>query len=769
MKTNYLNKWWAVLLLMLTMGVAQVSAQTTAYSLTENTTLNGENIINTGIDQWASWAGAASKLQSSNKCSEISEYINLNARGVNIKLTNLKSFQIRGYSGKAERSFDYYINGEKVGSTAPGNTSCFLSDEYEVNSAKEVVLQIMSIGGSVYLGQVILTAMPSCTTATAAFATPEPAAQDLKGTFTNTLISNDNESPIIYSSSDNDVATVDAEGKVTPVKAGSVTITATQVADATYCAVEESYELTFFDSDDETPPTADSQSITDGTTGVALDKPITITFSEPITAANVTINSVSSTEFSIAGNVLTITETLANCENYAISVSGATDAAGNVSTEEINFSFRTAGMPGEVVSKTITTYGTDAGAGALTIDALNTLLNNADFTLGGRSTYDVRLDDNTADASCADYDFGIMRFWRYDGANSELIFTFPEGVGSFTIVGSATGGRTATLSTSVAGVADVTNVKMNQCGTGTISPNTFGEPVTITLSMNSNGDTQIKSITYTVQSTPLSSNDKEVQEVEQGAAIEEIIFTGYAVPQISSADKTKLEGIGLVVDNDGTETLSISGTINADAASGIYTYQVTIDECTAPIQGSIEVIAAPEPLEKFVMKWSDNAVISGGKTETGSIKVAELSTDRQDKMEVYFNFAEGYEDCFLVVNGTKYERVDIEWQGNVVGQGAYIDFGSSANGAIVQVVRPDSAPQASKGLQRAAGDPSEFGTVVAEYTLAIQSVGTGSNDINAKEKEVKDCFNVLGVQVDCESNGIVIKRFTDGSSEKMLK
>lgn len=60
--------------------------------------------------------------------------------------------------------------------------------------------------------------------------------------FTNTFAS-DNTSAKVYSSTNGSVASVDANGEVTILDAGTTTIRVTQVADATYCAVNASYTL----------------------------------------------------------------------------------------------------------------------------------------------------------------------------------------------------------------------------------------------------------------------------------------------------------------------------------------------------------------------------------------------------------------------------------------------------------------------------------------------------------------------------------------------
>ncbi len=279
----------------------------------------------------------------------------------------------------------------------------------------------------------------------------------------------------------------------------------------------------------------------------------------------------------------------------------------------------------------------------------------------------------------------------------------------------------------------------------------------------------IRNVCIDLTSELISVTGEKDQTINQGDEIQPIEFTATngATLSIEWGSNGQPEGIE---DSVIAETLSIVGTATT---AGTYPYTVRLNSCTE-IAGTIKVEASAivEPLTKFVMKWSDNAVIAGGTTDAGTISVAELLSDSNEIMEVYFDFTEDCADCFLVVNSTKYDREELSWNGNSTGMGAYIDFGGDVTESqpTIQVVKPNSAPQASKGLQRVVGGTAFGGTIIAEYALDVanSSVGTGSNDINAGEKEPKDCFNVLGVQVPCESNGIVIKRFTDGSTKKTL-
>jgi len=100
--------------------------------------------------------------------------------------------------------------------------------------------------GTLRIDDIIITgiALPTCTPASTSFAdgiTVNKTTADAP--FTN-VFNSDNTSPEAYSSSDTNVATVNATtGEVTIVGVGSTTIDVTQIEDGTYCAVTDSYTL----------------------------------------------------------------------------------------------------------------------------------------------------------------------------------------------------------------------------------------------------------------------------------------------------------------------------------------------------------------------------------------------------------------------------------------------------------------------------------------------------------------------------------------------
>ncbi len=82
----------------------------------------------------------------------------------------------------------------------------------------------------------------NCTPAEAAFANSTVEKLTTDGAFTNAF-SSDNTSAAEYTSSNTEVATIDANGEVTIVGAGTTTITAIQANDGTHCYVKKQYTL----------------------------------------------------------------------------------------------------------------------------------------------------------------------------------------------------------------------------------------------------------------------------------------------------------------------------------------------------------------------------------------------------------------------------------------------------------------------------------------------------------------------------------------------
>jgi methionine-rich copper-binding protein CopC len=106
--------------------------------------------------------------------------------------------------------------------------------------------------------------------------------------------------------------------------------------------------------DDTTAPSVSTTAPTDGENGVAVNAPISATFSEPVTSGSITMAVKDSSNASVAGSVsyaagsqtatFTPTSALAYSSDYTVTVSGAQDPAGNTMTAK-TWSFVTAAQP----------------------------------------------------------------------------------------------------------------------------------------------------------------------------------------------------------------------------------------------------------------------------------------------------------------------------------------------------------------------------------------------------------------------------------------
>lgn len=158
--------------------------------------------------------------------------------------------------------------------------------------------------------------------------------------FTNTL-TNSHSVDVTYSSSVPAVATVDANGQVTIIKAGSTTITATSAeqtkSSVKYCADNASYTLTVNKADISPSLSYDESTITEGATsstpsisGNTGDGAVTYAVTAATPAGCVIVNESTGVVTANAAGTATITATIAATDNY------------NGNTATANFTIETA-------------------------------------------------------------------------------------------------------------------------------------------------------------------------------------------------------------------------------------------------------------------------------------------------------------------------------------------------------------------------------------------------------------------------------------------
>lgn len=170
-------------------------------------------------------------------CMKNSNELQMHAGDGYVILPTIKS--TKGYS----ITVNYYNTGGEAPTLLVGDvTKATGSDgtiEYNSESISETV-KILAGSKATYVTSITIT--PIKDNRTLAFS--EPTTEILvNGTATNTATATP-AGTITYTSSDEEVATVDAEGKVTGVKIGTATITATVAEDADYNEATASYEVT---------------------------------------------------------------------------------------------------------------------------------------------------------------------------------------------------------------------------------------------------------------------------------------------------------------------------------------------------------------------------------------------------------------------------------------------------------------------------------------------------------------------------------------------
>ena len=539
-----------------------------------------------------------------------------------------------------------------------------------------------------------------------------------------------------------------------------ITVTFTATGDTTFSGDIElssgtaSATVAVTGTSDATAPTATAHTPT-ATTDVATSATITVTYDEDIQIADgskILVNG-SEANASVDGNVLTIEVPggLQDCTTYNVEVqAGAVaDVAGNVATPNAtheSFSFRTiAGASGGFSAvQTYTFDNVTAGQAVAT--------NGISFTAATAS-------NNSYTGNCAGSTTGI----RLDGSGiPSQVITFPQGVGTVTVYFASNGNRTFGIDGDLTSSSSGCNTRSKTYNTATATTMTIGATGTIV----------VWKIEYTLPDNPLSVNDEALleQTINVGDDLEETVFTGMNVtPQLSTADQAALEALGFTVTPDNTaKTLTISGTAT-DA--GEVDYTVFVNECTQ-IEGTITVegVEIVQPLETYKIKWTDSDPIvqptdNAGTYVRGLVHFTTVSTDNTDCNETYFTFFTDFDGYELYLDGNLLDIQPIQnW-----GPAAYYCYGElSGFTGLLQVVKPASGTPAP-GKKNSIGDTVNGGKVVAEYDLVIDDVATGLNN-PAADKQVKDCFNVLGVKVDCDNaQGVIIKRFSNGKAEKELK
>lgn len=249
-------------------------------------------------------------------------------------------------------------------------------------------------GGAAYLNSIVITyeITPACQTSDLAF-TNTTVSQDLStGTYTQTATSSNGTTDIIYTSSDETVATVNAAtGEVAMLTVGTTTITATQAEgthNATlYCAGTATYDLTITSS---SPSLAILGNTDNGAACIntqAVVQNYTITNSGNSSAGGLTVvsdnsqfvvSNLSATTVSGSNGTVTFdvtfTPTSAGVQNATITVQSSTSGS-NVATFDITGTGNTTADPALATSAATSISATEATLNG-DITSLGTCLSN---------------------------------------------------------------------------------------------------------------------------------------------------------------------------------------------------------------------------------------------------------------------------------------------------------------------------------------------------------------------------------------------------------
>ena len=259
------------------------------------------------------------------------------------------TIKIGGYTNNSKsQTCGFKVSGNNCSpasvATTSGNSSYnFFTQTYTVSAADGVIgtdsFSITLVDDKTYLDSLYVSGCDDCTEGGLSYATASLTKTICDAAFTNTLSNSNSLTGITYSSTNTSVATVESDGEVTIVGAGTTTIKATAAAQSTYCASEATYSLTVnsgtaaglsFATASYSKATDDegfTQTVTNpnSLTGVTYSSsnPSVATVNE--TTGAVTLVSTGSTTITASTDAQTVSTTCyaAGSASYTISVSGS--------------------------------------------------------------------------------------------------------------------------------------------------------------------------------------------------------------------------------------------------------------------------------------------------------------------------------------------------------------------------------------------------------------------------------------------------------------
>lgn len=234
-----------------------MAAETAVYTVSTTTSVTATGTIPSGsIATYSQTYGTVSQITSNNSATlTISGYAGKKITSI---VLSMKSNASKGKGTLEIKAGKTVIS--SISSTAGFNTANWYGawstsyvnvtktpTSYDIQTGEDVVVKIAATENSLFIEKYSITyetvGGQDCTTPEFLFIEDTVEKLVTDAPFTNNFIS-DNESDMVWTSSNTAVATVDEDtGEVTIVGAGSTTISVTQEADGTYCAVDASYTL----------------------------------------------------------------------------------------------------------------------------------------------------------------------------------------------------------------------------------------------------------------------------------------------------------------------------------------------------------------------------------------------------------------------------------------------------------------------------------------------------------------------------------------------
>ena len=274
-----------------------------------------------------------------------------------------------------------------------------------------------------------------CTDPELAYATGSVTKTYGAGVFTNAL-TNSHSIGVTYDSSDKTVATVDSEGEVTILKAGTTTISASFAGNSTYCADEASYTLTVNKANISPSLSYSSTTLVIGNNsssptvgGNSGSGTVTYAITTESTSGVVTLNTSTGVVTAAKEGTATITATIPATTNYngGSATANFTVTCGAPSSVDIDGDYQF--YPGETIELTATptggagtpvTYQWKKGGSPIAGATSATYTkNNATASDAGAYTCTVQYGSNCATTSDA-FNLKCMQFYLKNNSGEDI-------------------------------------------------------------------------------------------------------------------------------------------------------------------------------------------------------------------------------------------------------------------------------------------------------------------------------------------------------------